>query len=426
MQKLSIVFVVVCIFLISACSTTTNEKVSEIVLDGSLFVKGHGESSVPKLHAILVADTENQGAYWLDIDKKELGMEQDLGMKQDLKSVKRLLRAIEDITIVEVESHILEGKEFSYKKVIDTIDQLTLNQNDVILFYYTGHGTNERGYGFPNLTLGKDKREQPVLDDIISQIKRKNAHFSVILADACNNYSERVTNDNGIKGFDEIRFKIKKENFNKLFLSARGQVVGVAAKDGQFAVGTSDGGKFTNQVLDSLEKEFKSDKPTWDNFEKAVEIAIHNDLEKIGRQIQNPSVEIILGDEEPMPSILAVSVEILPSTYLSLGSRVEINFTNQSDTTGYLVAWDISSRDKVTRVVPYLNEEIKLDPRETKPSSSTVIEPTGRSFLVAILTEDRQTFDVLKGLTPTTRQQLLNQIQQQGLKPTEVEYEIVK
>jgi len=409
-------FVAYVILWISGC-VTSHEALGVTTRGDSPESSIINQKSNATLHAILVADTDNLGAEWLNIDRTNIGSEKDIDYVE--KFLKQEVSAKSGLSI---RTHRIEGKSFSSNQVFGIIDRLSIaNQNDVILFYYTGHGVNHRGEGFPNLVLGQSVIEQPDFNQIISKIEQKGARLSILLADTCNNYTDKTSDVT--KGIPPLKFG--DEFYQKLFLNYYGTIVGVASKDDNVALASPDGGKFTEQLIASFTESSGNSKADWTTIKEKAETPIHGNVKGINVD-QHPQIVLKITSRRENENILPLSIDIFPSRKLKLGENIKVQFKNISSKSGFLVAWDVDSHGLVSRVVPYYEKEIKLSAMESKISTSTAMEPLGTSYFIAVLVKDPVEFNKLKNLgnNPISRQHLENQLS--GLNPTIIEYEITK
>ena len=103
------------------------------------------------IHFIVFADTEDASV--------GTSCNQTLKYLQGNFLVK-LRRYIDDM---DTKSYIYEGNgNFTRSRLNAAISSLSTSPDDVILFYYTGHGFNNGSNDYPTLTLGRDGEELEV------------------------------------------------------------------------------------------------------------------------------------------------------------------------------------------------------------------------------------------------------------------------
>lgn len=143
--------------------------------------------------------------------------------------------------------------DYSKNGVFQAIEQLEVGENDVIFFYFTGHGyryENQEYCGnYPYLYLTKTEGHLydagTCLEAINAQLKDKSPRLLVSLADCCNNilpYEEPIAMNPTLIG----------EVYKKLFLQSEGYIIATSSLPGQYSFATNNGGYFTNGFLESI------------------------------------------------------------------------------------------------------------------------------------------------------------------------------
>ncbi len=201
-----------------------------------------------KLHLIIVADTldkEIARACKLDV-KKMVGIFDSLVVKLGIQK----------------SFNIVAGSQFTVKGVWASVKNIKLfSPNDIIVFYYTGHGFRKREerdqkIHFPYMKLKTDggTRQEVYqnsinIQEIFSSIKKIGARFNLVISDCCN---EDVLSS---KSFGTRIGKVKSsgmdwsiDNCRALFLKPM-SLLATAADNGQRAAGNINDGSFFTQFL---------------------------------------------------------------------------------------------------------------------------------------------------------------------------------
>ncbi|MGQ0739755.1 MAG: caspase family protein [Bacteroidota bacterium] len=220
-----------------------------------------------KLHLLLVANTND----------KKIGKTCAVDMKNSFDTYKEVAEFLE----IQFVPKVISGDAFSKVNVEKAINALRPARNDIVVFYYTGHGFNDHktAYSYPYLDL-RDKSYQEYggqytmnMEAINQKIKLKGARLNLVISDCCNNdpsQSPNMTSDDPDTRVSSIGWD--KNKCIELFLNPkRISVLATAAKKGELSAGNiSEGGFFTSNFLQSLEKHIgklrttqKELEPTW-------------------------------------------------------------------------------------------------------------------------------------------------------------------
>ncbi len=160
---------------------------------------------------------------------------------------------------------IIYGTEFSKLNVDKAVNALRPGPNDIVIFYYSGHGFNQQkdGYLFPYLDL-RDKSFQTYggqytlnIESIYQKIKAKGARLNLVISDCCNNDPSQTSNiSTDIASTRSSSIGWVMDNCTALFMDSRKQsILMTAASKGELSAGNpNDGGIFTFNFRESLEK----------------------------------------------------------------------------------------------------------------------------------------------------------------------------
>jgi hypothetical protein len=88
---------------------------------------------------------------------------------------------------------VIAGADFGKTKVLEAINALKPTPQDIVVFYYTGHGFNynNKPYQYPILAL-RQASYQPLnehslaMEEIYASLKSKGARLTLVMSDCCN------------------------------------------------------------------------------------------------------------------------------------------------------------------------------------------------------------------------------------------------
>lgn len=158
--------------------------------------------------------------------------------------------------------HSHSGAEFTTTFIDREIENLHVGGNDVVVFYYSGHGANLKNDKWPTLDL----LDKPYWSSrILAKLNKKcgNAKLILFITDCCNGY---INNDfKPVQSYNPT----DENNVAKLFTGFKGKkkIIVTAAKPGQFSyshliLGAFFGMAFRQAVWDNTSNDVSN--PTWE------------------------------------------------------------------------------------------------------------------------------------------------------------------
>ena len=186
---------------------------------------------------------------------------------------------------------IYSGIEFTENKCKEVIRNLSCGKEDIIVFYYFGHGgraqmgkeekaSYNQKYPWPDLAFNKANTNVSIngltLNVIHNSLKQKGARLTVTIGMCCNAHSSQYKKHG--MSTQSRRYKIVSKKFAKkvgqqLFLKSKGDVLVASAQPGQFSYGGTYGGQdvdcFTAalcETTDSYANNDRGENVTWNSF----------------------------------------------------------------------------------------------------------------------------------------------------------------
>ncbi|MBR1834260.1 MAG: caspase family protein [Bacteroidales bacterium] len=122
-----------------------------------------------------------------------------------------------------------------------TLASLDCGENDIVIFYYTGHGGRDFGdtNRFPFMVLnGKTKGEYVHVQSVIDRLSKSKARFKLILTDCCNMPPSNTPRLSKLPIEQPVYLTTAPEteaNYRKLFVEAQGLVAVTSSSAGEYS-----------------------------------------------------------------------------------------------------------------------------------------------------------------------------------------------
>ena len=216
---------------------------------GSLPMQGQ------QLHAILFADTNDP----------KIGN----SVLQDFNQISVEASTIASATHMELKRYYYKGNDCSNRNLRSVLNGLRTKKDDVVLFYYSGHGARSQydTSDFPQMCLASnyDSDLYP-LENVLKQLNEQPARLKIVIGDCCNSYAEGVTPKEYAARSVTVLSKEPVNVYNNLFASNQGYLIASGSTKGEFSLGGADGGYFTLSLLDVLKRyASRGLSATWEN-----------------------------------------------------------------------------------------------------------------------------------------------------------------
>ena len=146
-------------------------------------------------------------------------------------------------TNLKVRVHQFSGSSFTRNNLNTVLKELESGRDDVIFFYYTGHGYNNDTNDYPNLTLGLRSDPMPSrlksLLSVYNTLREKPHRLLVVIGEACNKvYSSALKKESYAVSFDPFQGDASK--YRTLFQEQRGDYLMSSSKKNELTFGVND------------------------------------------------------------------------------------------------------------------------------------------------------------------------------------------
>ena len=193
---------------------------------------------------------------------------------QDFLHMRQKMQDIANYTEMTLKEIILTNYDANPTLVLRKLKEAQINHNDVVVFYYAGHGYRTESKGdspWPNLAFSVSSKGL-TYESIMSELSNKHPQFLLTLVDICNNVIPEASAPPVITSTLRRATEDKNliNNYRLLFSNITGTIFIAGASVGEYSYGFEDGGLYTNAFLKSMNTEVnkKSGPAKWQNILK--------------------------------------------------------------------------------------------------------------------------------------------------------------
>lgn len=186
-----------------------------------------------------------------------------IGAVKDHSHMQAFAESIATQSGLTLRKYFYKKNELSETEISGELSSMNVGSDDVVWFYYSGHGFNPEGSSFSAFRI---EGTRYTMDWVHNKIQSKNPRLSIIMYDACN-WNERGETPVVIASRNNDQFKIA-----KLFKKASGwvKVASNTAGPRKYSYGSPEvGGMFTNAFLNTFRDcidEWGTNQVTWKNI----------------------------------------------------------------------------------------------------------------------------------------------------------------
>ncbi len=165
------------------------------------------------------------------------------GLTMDLSLVKELFQA--NVPMNQLDFQTISGNNVSANGIVTAVNRLTVDQDDTLVFIYTGHGAFDTSSNEHYMTLMSD--ENLARSDIRKFLLSKNARTTVLISNSCSNFVQFDVNSPS----GELPQQIT-PLFDELFIKTTGLVDISATMPGEYGMTGSGGSVFIRGLNSAL------------------------------------------------------------------------------------------------------------------------------------------------------------------------------
>ncbi|MEO6232666.1 MAG: caspase family protein [Ferruginibacter sp.] len=201
------------------------------------------------------------------------------GCIQDMSIVRDILTKVSQEMNFNFIELIIQGNDYGKENVLGAIDLLTPGYNDIVVFYYSGHGFSyqkDEGKIYPQVDLRPQPASDKIdfinahtanLDDLFVLVKNRGARLNIVIGDCCNSIIDfkrkSIGDSSSIIAERKTPLVINKETCEALFCDYTASILVASASKGEYAVSDDDlGSIFTFNFSKSLKKLIQKERDT--------------------------------------------------------------------------------------------------------------------------------------------------------------------
>lgn len=243
-------------------------------------------STAAKLHLVLFINT----------DIPDIGQSCSVDQRVMETEFKEISKAVG----LPFQKYILNGDKFTKANAEKTLQELQVGRNDVVIFYYSGHGFrwSNQTDRYPQLDMRYSEytplseKTSLALSDVAKIISNKGGRLNIVMSDCCNS-------DIGRNQMTSTTFMASRafqgaeiEKLKMLFLRSSGTLTIAGSGPGEYAWCNVNGGFFTLSFIQALKEEIgymRNDTPSWEHIaQNAVKSTQYKSKSCNGCKPQNP------------------------------------------------------------------------------------------------------------------------------------------
>jgi hypothetical protein len=191
------------------------------------------------------------------------------GCIEDMDSVRHMFKKLSEEMDFNFLELIIQGKDYGKENILGAIDMLTPGSNDIVVFYYSGHGFSyekDAAKKYPQVDLRPHPSSEKIdvvnahtanLAEVFELVKGRGARLNIVIGDCCNSLIDFKRNYKG--GSEALRSEtiepvvINKETCEALFCDYTASILVASAGKGEYAVSDDKlGSLFTYNFSKSL------------------------------------------------------------------------------------------------------------------------------------------------------------------------------
>lgn len=256
----------------------------------------------PTLRALIACDTFSQNIL--------------SGSKSDIFRIHKSLQAIAFQLHIKLQLTMFTGSRLNSSNVRRWLQSIPKSSQDIVFFYYSGHGTRQLydQSPWPTLIFPKKNNRLPQMyqgASVQKFLQQRNPRLSIIFFDCCNGFASRRPSNLLVRSFGPILCKKAfLPGLKTLFLETRGMITASAASPGELATtfirGRLTGGVFTTGFIFALQQLAKQPQVSWTDVMQSTKAF----SAEITQGDQHPFYDVLKSPQKKRPSVVSYEASI--------------------------------------------------------------------------------------------------------------------
>jgi len=181
------------------------------------------------------------------------------GMAETRDNIQREIKEVANVLDLNYREAILSGDDFNLYYLWNILEKLETSSDDIIFFFYIGHGIHkpEIDSRWPQLSFAKSNQDKSLelisFSEIIKRLEAKHPRLLIGIAEACNALDGRTEYyEDEILGLASLGYTQRdQERLRELYILSEGTVLSSSSEPGQKSYVSSQGGYFSSAFIDA-------------------------------------------------------------------------------------------------------------------------------------------------------------------------------
>ena len=242
-------------------------------------------------------------------------------VNEDIQNMITLMSLIYTENDFKIKEHYYIGDDCNKENVIKVLQNLVCSQQDVVFFYYSGHGARSESdkSKFPQMCLGKYNGDYMPLYQVDEFISKKSPKLRIVMADCCNSFVPGLTPKSEYGNGKAVVNKSQPVTVLKtLFGSTSGSIIVSSSEEGNVSYAWTTGGAFTCCFRDELERMKEGQSPiTWNILLEKTKTTTYRETSNGGKKGHTPIFEINIDGQNNQTQATAIVIPQSDNPFIS-------------------------------------------------------------------------------------------------------------